>query len=103
MLDGIIDYLKEFFAWMWDWVVAWFHAAFGVIAEYFDKFAEANGLEISSEQITNQLQGMADLLSTANSVLPLGIVFGIITGEWTVRLTIRAVRWVIGFIPTVEG
>lgn len=103
MLDGIVGYLKDFFAWMWDWVIAWFHDAFATIAQYLSDLAAANGLEIDPAQLIERMNTFAALLNTVNYWLPIKAVFGIFAAEWAIRLSMRTVRWIIGFIPTIEG
>lgn len=103
MLDGIVDYLKTFFYWMWDWVVTWFQDAFVTIADYFKQLAAANGLEIDPADLTAKIATLSEILQSINQWLPVNAVIGLVVAEWSVRLSIRAVRWIIGFIPTVEG
>jgi hypothetical protein len=103
MLDGLIGYLKEFFFWMWDWVINWFYDAFASIAAYFLDLAEVNGLTIDPADLTDKINTLYSLLDTVNQWLPIHAVIGLVTVEWSIRLSIRGVRWIIGFIPTVEG
>ena len=103
LLESLLGYLADFFAWMWDWVVYWFKEAFATISQYLLDLAEQNGIEIDPADLIDRMDTFANLLDSVNYWLPIKVVFGIFAAEWAVRLSMRFVRWIIGFIPTIEG
>ncbi|MFG0249792.1 MAG: hypothetical protein ACF8OB_12970 [Phycisphaeraceae bacterium JB051] len=103
LLASLLGYLADFFAWVWDWVVIWFQDAFDVISQWLIDLAESNGIDIDPSSLSNKIDTFAGLLESVNYWLPVKAVFAIFVAEWAVRLSMRAVRWIIGFIPTIEG
>lgn len=103
LLESLIGYISDLFWDVWDLCVDWFCAAFEVIANYLIALAQSNGIDIDPTSLSDRLQSFVNLFDVVSYWLPLKACVIIFVGEWAIRLSMRAVRWIIGFIPTVEG
>ena len=120
-----IDLFVWMFGWIWDlmgWVwdsvilpvVAWFGNMFMEILEWhlevlgwcLKQFVEwlCSILPIPPyEELVQAFETLSGYMADINYFVPIYTIFHLWLAFFAVRMGIRGVRWIIGFIPTIEG
>lgn len=104
MFQWIIDIWNKFVQWL-DYI---FEQILGFISSIVD-WAVNMLVSMLPSSFTDgswfsfDVSGLAMLTDSLLYIFPVGAMIGVIIATWTLVGAIRIIRWIIGFVPTVEG
>ena len=102
----MLELLQNFLADILDWISSWFNKLVdgvtkGIIAAIPDEAVEFWNEQLDFGWVDSL--GLLQVWEIVTFLIPVYAILPVIILTFQVVLAVRVIRWLIGFVPTVEG